>query len=204
MLHTNKKTITLAFTGASGFPYGLRLLECLLQAGVSVNLLYSKAAQIVAQQEAQFILHEDVTQAQYYLHQYFNVGSEQLRVYDKNDWFAPIASGSAVADAMVICPASMGTVAAIAQGISDSLLERAADVSIKEKRPVIIVPRETPLSSIHLENLLKLSQIGCTILPPAPAFYHKPNSIEDMIDFVVARILDRLGVSHQLSKRWGS
>lgn len=197
------KNITVAWTGASGFAYGLRLLECLLKANVCVNLVYSPTVSVVSRQETQFALPENPNEAQQVLCKHFQVTSAQLRVFAQNDWFAPIASGSALIDGMVICPASMGTVAAVAHGLSDSLLERAADVCIKEKRPVVVVPRETPLSPIHLENLLNLARAGCTILPAAPAFYHNPQSVNDIVDFVVARILDHLKIEHNLGKRWG-
>lgn len=196
------QTITLAFTGASGMPYGIRLLECLLAAGKEVYLLYSQAAQIVAQQEMGITLSSPEYAKEYFC-QRFDVSDEQLHILGKNEWFAPIASGSAVADAMVICPASMGTVAAVANGLSENLLQRAADVSIKEKRPLIIVPRETPFSALHLENLLKLARLGCTILPPAAGFYHHPQSVDDMVDFVVARILDQLRIPQDLMPKWG-
>lgn len=196
-------TITLAFTGASGMPYGMRLLEVLLQMGKTVYLVYSQAAQIVAQQEMSFALPTSPAEAQTLLCKHFNCAPEQLYVFGTKEWFAPIASGNAVADAMIICPASMGTVAAIAHGTADTLLERAADVAIKEKRPLILVPREAPFSTLHLENMLKLSQQGCTILPPAAGFYHQPKTVEDMVDFVVARILDQLHLPHQLMPKWG-
>lgn len=197
------QTVTLAFTGASGMPYGLRLLEELLKAGKTVWLLYSPTAQIVAQQEMNFKLPSDVKEAQKTLCQKYQVPSERLRVFGREEWFAPLASGSNVADAMVICPASMGTVAAVAHGLSENLIERAADVCLKERRPMVIVPREAPFSTLHLENLLKLSQLGCTILPPAAGFYHHPKTVDDMIDFVVARILDQLHIPHTLMKKWG-
>lgn len=196
------QTVTLAFTGASGMPYGIRLLECLLAAGKQVYLLYSQAAQIVAQQEMNLVL-SSPKETQKYFCQKFQVSEQQLNVLGKNEWFAPIASGSSAADAMVICPASMGTVAAVAHGLSEDLLQRAADVTIKEKRPLIIVPRETPLSALHLENLLKLAQLGCTILPPAAGFYYHPKQVSDMVDFIVARILEQLHISHQLMPKWG-
>lgn len=198
------QTITLAFTGASGLPYGMRLLEVLLAMGKTVYLVYSQAAQIVAQQEMNFNLPASPKEAQAALCQHFACSPTQLQVFGSKEWFAPIASGSAVADAMVVCPASMGTVAAIAHGTADTLLERAADVAIKEKRPLIIVPREAPLSALHLENLLKLANLGCTILPPAAGFYHQPQSVADMIDFIVARILDQLHIEHSLMPKWGA
>lgn len=197
-------TITLALTGASGMPYGLRLLECLLAANKTVWLLYSQAAQIVAQQESNLHLPSHAAQCAQLMCQQFAVAPEQLRVFGKDEWFAPPASGSNPADAMVVCPASMGVVAAIAAGTSDHLIERAADVCIKEQRKLILVPRETPFSALHLENMLKLARMGVCILPPAPGFYQHPQSVDDMVDFVVARILDQLGIDHDLLPKWGT
>ena len=195
-------TVTLAFTGASGLPYGIRLLEQLLAAGCRVWLLYSPAAQVVAQQEMQLSLPSQAKALQALWREQYRCG-EQLSVFGREEWFAPPASGSNPADAMVICPCSMGALAAIAHGMSDNLIERAADVSIKEKRPLILVPRETPLSVIHLENMLTLARLGVTILPPAPGFYTHPGTVDDMVDFVVARILDQLRIPHTLMARWG-
>ena len=198
------KTICLAFTGASGLPYGLRLLECLLAAGCKVQLLYSQAAQIVAKQEMDFELPSRPSDARNALLQrYVAVNPENLSVFGREEWFAPVASGSNPPDAMVICPCSMGTLAAIAQGLADKLIERAADVVLKESRKLVLVPRETPFSAIHLENMLRLSRAGAVILPPSPGFYQHPKTVEDIVDFVVARILDQLAVPHQLMKRWG-
>ena len=197
------KTITVALTGASGMPYGIRLIECLLASDVQVQLVYSQAAQIVAKQEMDFVLPSRPQDAEKILGERFGTVSGKLKAYGKDDWFAPMASGSNPGDAMVICPCTMGTLAAIAAGLSDDLLSRAADVMLKEKRPLILVPRETPFSSIHLENMLKLSHAGAVILPPNPGFYYHPQSLQEVIDFVVARILDHLGVSHQLTQRWG-
>ncbi|PIT53234.1 aromatic acid decarboxylase [Snodgrassella alvi] len=198
------KTVTLALTGASGMPYARRLLSCLLQANIRVWLLYSQAAQIVAQQEINWHLPTSAKQCTAALCAEYAVDQSMLTVFGRDEWFAPPASGSNPADAMIICPASMGCIAAIAAGTSDHLLERAADVSIKENRPLIIVPRETPLSAIHLENMLKLARLGVCILPPVSAFYQHPKSIDDMVDFVVARILDQLRIPHQLITRWGA
>ncbi len=195
-------TVTLAFTGASGLPYGIRLLEQLLAAGCRVWLLYSPAAQVVAQQEMQLSLPSQAKALQALWREQYRCG-EQLSVFGREEWFAPPASGSNPADAMVICPCSMGALAAIAHGMSDNLIERAADVSIKEKRPLILVPRETPLSVIHLENMLALARLGFTILPPAQGFYTHPGTVDDMVDFVVARILDQLRIPHTLMARWG-
>ena len=197
------QTVTLAFTGASGMPYGMRLLECRLSADKTVWLLYSQAAQVVAQQEMGLSLPASAAACQAALCAQFGVPAERLRVFGKDEWFAPPASGTNPADAMIICPASMGVVAAIAAGTSDHLIERAADVCLKERRPLVLVPRETPLSAIHLENMLKLARLGVTIMPAAPGFYHEPKSIEDLVDFMVARILDHLGVEHELTRRWG-
>ncbi len=195
-------TITLAFTGASGLPYGLRLLECLLAAECRVWLLYSQAAQVVAQQEMQLQLPTRAADLQARWRDEFACG-DRLSVFGREAWFAPPASGSNPADAMVICPCSMGTLAAIAHGTSDNLIERAADVMLKEQRKLIIVPRETPLSAIHLKNMLTLAELGVVILPPSPGFYTHPQTVADMVDFVVARILDQLQIPHTLVPRWG-
>ena len=200
---SSPKTITLAFTGASGMPYGVRLLELLLASGNRVYLLYSQPTQMVAHQEMQFVLPSRAKDAEELFSRRFNAAEGQLRVFGREDWFAPVASGSNPPDAMVVCPCTMGTLAAIAGGLSQKLIERAADVMLKEKRKLILVPRETPFSSIHLENMLKLAQSGTVILPPNPGFYHHPQTIEDMVDFVVARILDHLEVAHTLMPRWG-
>jgi len=197
------KTVTLAFTGASGMPYGVRLLEVLLAQGVRVYLLYSQVAQIVAQQELKLVLPSRARQAEEFFTNHFKIKSGQLRVFGREAWFAPVASGSNPADAMVICPCTMGTLAAITAGINQKLIERAADVMLKENRKLILVPRETPFSTIHLENMLKLARSGVVILPANPGFYHHPQGIQDIVDFVVARILDHLDVAHTLMPRWG-
>ena len=197
------QTVTLAFTGASGMPYGMRLLEHLIASGKRVYLLYSQAAQIVAKQEMEFTLPARAQEAQTFLSQRYAAQADQLHVFGREEWFAPVASGSNPADAMVICPCTMGTLAAVAQGLSDNLIERAADVMIKEQRPLILVPRETPFSAIHLENMLKLARLGCVILPANPGFYQHPQSVQQLVDFVVARILDHLKIEHSLMPRWG-
>ncbi len=197
------KTITLALTGASGMPYGMRLLQCLLQGGQRVNLVYSQAAQIVAKQELDFVLPNRPQDAEKALAERLGNFSGQLKVYGVQDWYAPMASGSNPGDAMAVCPCTMGTLGKIAGGISDDLIARAADVMLKEKRTLILVPREMPFSSIHLENMLKLSQAGAVIMPPNPGFYHHPETVQDLVDFVVARVLDHLGVEHRLMERWG-
>jgi 4-hydroxy-3-polyprenylbenzoate decarboxylase len=196
-------TVTLALTGASGMPYALRLLESLLKADRTVYLLYSQAAQVVARQELGLDFPSSSRDLQMQLRERYVHLPGQLQVFGREEWFAPIASGSSVADAMVVCPCTMGTLAAIAAGMSDNLIERAADVTLKEQRKLVLVPRETPFSALHLENMLKLARLGTVILPANPGFYHHPESVQDVVDFVVARILDHLGVPHQLVARWG-
>lgn len=198
------KTITLALTGASGMPYGMRLLESLLAAGHTVYLVYSQAAQFVAAQEMNLNLPTKTSEAHRLLSERYRCRPEQLLVFAREDWNAPIASGTGAADAMVVCPCTMGALAAIANGLSDNLIERAADVMLKEGRKLVLVPRETPFSAIHLENMLKLSRMGAVMLVPNPGFYHLPKSVDDIVDFVVAKILDQLGVEHQLVEKWGS
>lgn len=200
---TKPETITLAFTGASGMPYGVRLLECLLKAQVRVYLLYSAAAQIVARQEMDLSLPARAKDAAEFFSLRFGAQPGQLQAFGREEWFAPVASGSNPADAMVICPCTMGTLAAIAAGMADNLIERAADVALKEARKLVLVPRETPLSAIHLENMLRLSRAGAIILPANPGFYHHPQTAQDLVDFVVARVLDHVGVQHSLMPRWG-
>ena len=200
---TEQKPIALALTGASGAQYGLRLLECLLQAGETVYLMLSKPAQVVIGMETDWRLPGRTAAIQSYLVEHFNCPPEQLQVYGKEEWTAPIASGSAVARAMVVCPCTTGTLGAIANGLSDNLIERAADVSLKEGRRLVLVIRETPFSVIHLENMLKLARMGAVILPANPGFYHRPQRVEDLVDFIVARVLDQLGIANELGPRWG-
>lgn len=195
--------ISLAMTGASGAAYGLRLLECLLKAGQQIYLMVSPPAQVVIATETDIKLPAQPKQMQAFLVEHFKVNPELLQVFGKEQWMAPVASGSNAPRAMVVCPCSAGSVSAIACGASNNLIERAADVMIKEKRDLVLVPREMPFSPIHLENMLKLSQIGVTIMPANPGFYHRPQSVDDIIDFVVARILDHLGIDHALVPRWG-
>ncbi len=195
--------VTLAFTGASGMPYGLRLLEALLAAGCRVWLVYSPAAQIVAKQECDLVLPVQPREATRALAARFGAREGTLTVFGHDDWMAPIASGSNAADAMAICPCTMGALGAIAGGLADNLIERSADVMLKERRPLVLVPRETPLSAIHLENMLKLARAGAAIGAPSPGFYDRPRNVADLVDFVVARVLDQLGVAHRLGPRWG-
>ncbi|XQW84638.1 flavin prenyltransferase UbiX [Thalassotalea piscium] len=198
-----ERKITLALTGASGSAYALRLLECLLAANCQVYLLCSSAARIVLDTELGIKLPASPDVASHFLTEKFNAQPGQLTVFGKEQWFSPVASGSAAPKAMVICPCSTGTLAAVSQGMSDNLIERAADVVIKERGQLIIVPRETPFSTIHLQNMLTLSQMGVTIMPAAPGFYHQPKSIDDLIDFMVGRILDHLSIAQTIMPRWG-
>lgn len=198
------KTLTLAMTGASGAPYTLGLMKYCLGMGIHIQFLTSQPGQIVLGMETDLKLGGNPQKMATRLAEYFGVDTSLISVYAKDQWTAPVASGSSVADAMVVCPCTMGSLASIATGTSENLIHRAADVIIKERRPLILVPRETPFSSIHLENMLKLSNLGVTILPPNPGFYQGVNSVNDLVDFVVARILDQLHIDNQLSPRWGN
>lgn len=203
MLRLNQptNTITLAISGASGIPYGLRLLECLLEKDKSIYFTISQAALMVIALETDLKFPKRGLQD--FLCKQYSVSKQQLTVVSEHEWTAPIASGTGAADAMVVCPCSTGCLAAIATGMSDNVLERAADVMIKENRPLILVPRETPFSAIHLQHMLNLAQLGVTILPPNPGFYFKPTSVNELIDFVVGKILDQLNIKHKLVPKWG-
>ncbi|MFY9179670.1 MAG: flavin prenyltransferase UbiX [Venatoribacter sp.] len=195
--------ICIAITGASGSLYALRLIEVLLQAGRDVDVLISKAAQLVLAMEVNMAIPPKPQAQAEFLRSHFKVGEERLRVYGREDWLSPWASGSAIGEAVVVCPCSTGTLSAIATGASNNLIERAADVALKERRKLILVTREAPYSEIHLENMLKLTRMGAVILPANPGFYHLPTKIEDLIDFVVARILNQLGLEQSLMQAWG-
>jgi 4-hydroxy-3-polyprenylbenzoate decarboxylase len=197
------RPVAVAMTGASGAQYGLRLLQCLLDAGESVYLMLSKPAQVVIGMETNIKLPGRPAGIRRFLTDYYHCHPEQLKVYGKEEWTAPIASGSAAARSMVICPCTTGTLAAVASGISDSLIERAADVTLKEGRKLILVVRETPFSVIHLENMLKLARMGTVIMPANPGFYNRPATIDELVDFIVARVLDQLGIDNDLVPRWG-
>jgi flavin prenyltransferase len=199
-----RKTVALAITGASGAHYALRLLQCLIQAEVRVWLMISQPGQIVIGMETQVKLPGRPAEIQRFLREHYRAADGQLEVFGREQWTAPVASGSGAPDAMVICPCTTGTLAAVATGASRSLLERAADVVLKERRKLILVVRETPLSEIHLENMLKLARMGAIIMPANPGFYHVPQRVEDLVNFMVARVLDHLGIEHQLLPRWGS
>lgn len=198
------KTITLALTGASGAQYGLRLLQVLLAVDCRVYLLISRAAEVVIRRETDYALPEGFAAQQAWFGENFPALAGQLTLFDRDDWFAPVASGSGAPEAMVICPASGGTLSALACGASNNLIERAGDVALKERRKLVLVPRESPYSQVHLENMLKLTQMGAIVLPASPGFYQYPKTMEDLVDFVVARILDQLGIPQTLVPQWGS
>ena len=193
------RPIVFAITGASGAPYAVRLLQALVERGQRVSLIVSDHGMRLLQTETDVpsvdALREYVGAARW---------DAVVRVYDDRDRGAAPASGSALSAGMVICPCSMGTISAIAVGASRSLVERAADVTLKERRRLVLVPRESPYSAIHLENMLSLTRAGAVILPASPGFYHRPRTIDDLVDFVVARVLDQLGVEQSLVPRWGS
>ena len=199
-----RRAVALAFTGASGAPYGLRLLQALLASGERVHLMLSRPAQVVIGTETDLSLPGRPAEIARYLADRYGAEPDRLRVYGPEEWTSPLASGSATARAMVVCPCSMGTLASIAQGLARTLIERAADVMLKERRPLVLVPRETPFSTIHLENMLRLSRAGAVILAANPAFYHRPQTVDELVDYVVARVLDHLGIEHPLGPRWGA
>ncbi|MGI9077622.1 MAG: UbiX family flavin prenyltransferase [Gemmatimonadaceae bacterium] len=191
--------VIVAVTGASGAPYAVRLLEALLAAERAVWLVISSHGWRLLEVESDI---RDVSELREQL------GSPKwdrfVTIFDDGDRGATPASGSALSAGMVVCPCSMGTLAAISAGASRSLVERAADVTLKERRRLVLVPRETPLSAIHLENMLRVTRAGATVLPAAPGFYHRPSEIGQLVDFIVARVLDHLGVKHQLGRRWSA
>jgi len=199
----NNKAITLAITGASGAIYGISLLRHLVTSYQQVYLMISDAGRIVLATEMELKLPESPTKINQVLTDYFNCDSDIIKVFSKENWYSPVASGSASPRQMVICPASMGCVSAIATGASNNLIERAADVVLKEKGQLVIVPREMPFSTIHLRNLLTLSEAGVTVMSASPGFYTQPETIQDLADFVCSRILNHLGVDNELVEVWG-
>lgn len=203
MSDISERPITLAITGASGAPYALRLLQCLIAANKTVYVMVSKAAQVVFATETDLKLPGSPEKMQAHLTSHFSAKDGQIQVFGREQWFAPVASGSGKNGPMVVCPCSTGTLSAIATGASNNLIERAADVAIKERRELILVLRETPFSPIHLENMLKLANMGVTIMPASPGFYHGPKTIEDLVDFMVARILSHLKIEQDLMPYWG-
>jgi 4-hydroxy-3-polyprenylbenzoate decarboxylase len=197
------KAITLAITGASGAPYTLSLMKQLVLAGCEVHILMSSAARVVFATEEDLKVPAKPESATAYFTKLTQAKPNQLKVYGKEEWFSIVASGSSAPKQMVVCPCSTGSLSAIAMGACDNLIERGADVVIKERGQLILVPREMPFSSIHLENMLKLSNMGVTIMPAAPGFYHNPKTIQDLVDFVVARILNHLDIPQTLVEPWG-
>ncbi len=200
---TFKPPVTVALTGASGAQYGLRLIDVLAAAGHEVWVMISKAAHMVIATETEISLPAQPQRLAAALVERSGAQTGQIHCFGREDWMAPVASGSGSPSAMVICPCSTGTLSSVATGASNNLIERAADVAIKERRTLVMVPRESPFSPIHLEHMLTLSRMGVVILPAAPGFYHQPSCIEDLIDFIVARILNQLQISHNLMPRWG-
>lgn len=203
MTHQSTKPIALAITGASGAPYALRLLESLVQANRQVYLMVSKAAQVVMPMETELSFPSRPAEAEAMLREYLGAAEGQVRVFGREQWTAPVASGSNPPEAMVICPCSTGTLSSIASGASNNLIERAADVVLKEQRKLILMVRETPFSPIHLENMLKLSRLGVVIMPASPGFYNRPQTVADLVDFMVARVLSHLGIDNPLNRPWG-
>ena len=198
------KVVTLAMTGASGAEYTLRLIQVLLRNHIQIQFISSQPGQIVMGMETKLKLTGSPQKMHQTIVDYFSADPELIQVYSRDQWTAPPASGSSVADAMVVCPCTMGSLASIAVGSSDNLIHRAADVAIKERKTLILVPRETPFSAVHLENMLKLARLGVVILPPNPGFYHGVSEVSELVDFIVARILDQLGIDNDLSPRWGN
>ena len=197
------KPIALAFTGASGSIYGLRLLESLIQAGRQVYLMVSQAGQVVLRMEAGLEVPSDSEAAANWFCERYQAEQGQIQVFGRRQWTAPVASGTNPPEAMVICPCTTATLASVANGMSSDLMERAADVMLKERRKLILVVRETPFSEIHLENMLKLARMGAVIMPANPGFYHQPESVGQLVDFMTARVLDHLEIEHGLMPRWG-
>jgi 4-hydroxy-3-polyprenylbenzoate decarboxylase len=202
-MNQQQKTWVLGFTGASGMPYAIRVMHSLLKRGDRVWVVVSPAAYWVARDEHDWHWPGSPKALTEYWNKEFSINNDQLKVFSRNDWHAPFASGSYPIDGMVIVPCTMRTLAAVSYGLSDHLIERAADVCIKEHRRLVLVPRETPLSPIHLEHMLHLSKLGVRIVPPMPAFYTRPDTLQDSIDFVAGKILEQLGVvDHGLIKPW--
>ena len=195
--------VALAMTGASGAHYGLRLLQCLIASGAEVFCMISSAARIVINTETAITLPKKDQALAEILTKFSQAKEKQITFLSHKDWMSPMASGSGAPSKMVVCPCSSGTLSAIAYGASNNLIERAVDVILKERRKLILVPRETPVSEIHLENMLKLTRMGAVILPASPGFYNSPKTIEDIIDFIVARILSQLDIKQELMPMWG-
>ena len=199
----SQKAITVAVTGASGGPYALKLLQQLSEHYQQAYLMLSSAARVVLATECGIQVNKAPSVIEKELTEVLQLPAQYLRAFSNDNWMSPVASGSSAPKQMIVCPCSTGTLSAIANGSSDNLIERAADVVLKERGQLILVPRETPYNTIHLQNMTRLSQMGVTIMPASPGFYNKPQSIDDLVDFMVARILDHLGLEHKLGHRWG-
>ena len=193
----------VSITGASGVVYGIRLVEQLIKNNFKINLIISETSFSVLKEEMNIDWNGTEKKTNEKVQTYFKTTDKKLIYFSNNNLLASVASGSTKTDGMVIMPCSMGTLGRIANGISSNLLERTADVTLKERRPLIIVPRETPLNMIHLQNMLTLSKMGTHIVPAIPAFYHQPKTIDDLINFVVGKVLDVIGVEHNNFNRWG-
>jgi len=196
-------SVVVAITGASGATYGLRLMQKLGRAKIHQHILISDAARVVLKQEKNVVLPAEPAQMADVLAKHLDIDAAVFHCYALDDWFSPAASGSAGIRKMIIAPCSMGTLARIATGASDNLIERAADVMLKEGGQLILMPRETPLSAIHLEHMLRLARMGVHMIPAMPGFYHRPESISELVDFMVDRLLSHLGVENKEAKRWG-
>lgn len=203
MSTTNHSAITLAITGASGAPYALKLLQELTNHYQKVYLMLSSAARVVLATECGVQVNKSPSVIERELAEQLSIDPGAIEAFSSDNWMSPVASGSSAPKQMIVCPCSTGTLSAIAHGASDNLIERAADVVMKERGQLILVPRETPFNTIHLENMTRLSQMGVTIMPASPGFYNEPKSIDDLVDFMVARILDHLNLEHSLGHRWG-
>lgn len=203
MSNHKQQAITLAITGASGAPYALKLLRELTEHYSKVYLMLSNAARVVLATECGVQVNKSPSVIEQELSQQLNLSAGKIEAFSSDNWMSPVASGSSAPKQMIICPCSTGTLSAIANGASDNLIERAADVVMKERGQLILVPRETPYNTVHLENMTRLSQMSVTIMPASPGFYNEPKSIDDLVDFMVARILDHLDIDHQLGHRWG-
>lgn len=200
-----RDAVLVAMTGASGAAYGLRLIDVLLRAGRTVQTVLSGPGRTVVNTETPLRLGKSPAEMRKGLLAHLGHGDDApLGVFAEDDWFAPGASGSNPPAAVVVCPCTTGALGSIAAGTSRNLIERAADVALKEGRRLVLVVRETPLSAVHLENMLRLARAGAVVLPANPGFYHRPQSVADLVDFVAARVLDRIGVEHELGPRWGA
>ncbi len=203
MTTSKKPRIAVAITGASGIQYSLKLLECLVKADAEIYLMFSKPGQLVLAMDTGWKLPSRPADIQVVLTEHYQAKPGQIKVFGMDQWTAPVASGSGVPDALVVCPCTTGTLAAAAAGTCNNLIERSIDVVLKERRKLIMMPREMPFSEIHLENMLKLARMGAVIMPPNPGFYHHPKTLDDVIDFIVSRVLDHLDIEQNLTPRWG-